>query len=146
MGIEGVSAGDAESLKRLARKTILESVNAGIDQRRGIVADAERHVDTHLAGSDRVFLKYTDSTILGFILVQKYWNLSDLFVLPSVHGNGIGRRLVDEARSACKDSGAEFIRVNSSLDAEGFYRRLGFVAHVPENAVPDFVVPLVCNL
>ena len=143
MDIEEASTDDNDILKRLAETTIHASVDASVDSKREIVGATWRHIDTHLAGSDRVFLKYTDSTILGFILVRNYWNLSDLFVLPSAQGIGIGRRLLDGAKTVCEDAGPGFIRVNSSLNAENFYRRSGFVAFLPDGDVPNFVVPLV---
>lgn len=145
MNIEEVSKDDIGKLKQLARSVILESVDASIDIKREIVLDTESHIDRHLVGADRVFFKYTDSTILGFILVQKFWNLSDLFVCPSVQGNGIGKQLFAQAKAACVVPGKGFIRVNSSLNAEGFYRNLGFVTFASDENVPDFIVPLIYN-
>ena len=145
MKIEAVSIEDSDSLKKLARIAINESVEAGIDLKREIVSDTEIHIDKNVARSDRVFLKCTDTAIMGFILVQKFWNLSDLFVLPSVQGRGIGKQLLDEAKATCMAEGTNFIRVNSSLNAEGFYRSQEFTTYAPENEVPAFVVPLVFN-
>jgi len=143
MTIENVSVSDIGKLKELAKSTILDSVDAGIDIKKAIITDTENHIEGNLPRSDRVFLKYTDETILGFILIQKFWNLSDLFVLPSAQGNGVGKQLFDEAKAACTVSGGDIIRVNSSLNAEGFYRKVGFVTYVPNTEVPDFIVPLI---
>jgi len=69
----------------------------------------KKHIDNNLYGADRVFLKYTDKTVLGFILKQQFWNLSDLFVLPSAQGNGVGKQLFVEAKSVCEVSGGGFM-------------------------------------
>ena len=143
MTIEIASINDIANLKELAKSAILESVEADIDIKKEIITDTEKHIDNNLYGADRVFLKYTDKTVLGFILIQQFWNLSDLFVLPSAQGNGVGKQLFDEAKSVCEVSGGGFIRVNSSLNAEGFYRNVGFVTYVPDTKAPDFVVPLI---
>ena len=55
------------------------------------MSDTEYHIDLNVSRADRVFLKYTDKSVLGFILIQKFWNLSDLFVLPSAQGEGVGK-------------------------------------------------------
>ena len=146
INIEKVSIDDIEKLKELAKNAILDSVDAGIDIKKEIIVDTENHIDRNLTGSDRVFLKYTDKTVLGFILIQKFWNLSDLFVLPSAQGIGIGKQLFDEAKATCVVSGNRFIRVNSSFNAEGFYRNIGFVTYSPDTKVPDFIVPLIYRI
>lgn len=144
MKIEEVSIEDINQLKELARSAILESVDASSDIKEEIVSDTVSHIEKNISGSDRVFLKCTDLEILGFILVQNYWNLSDLFVLPTSHGKGIGRQLFNEAKAVCADhSKKDYIRVNSSLNAEGFYRKISFVTFTPKREVPDFVVPLI---
>ena len=63
----------------------------------------------------------------AFTLLKQYWNLSDLFVLPEFQGLGIGRRLLSNAISQAQSSSScEEIWVNSSLNAELFYRTIGF--------------------
>jgi GNAT superfamily N-acetyltransferase len=146
MKIEDVSKEDVDELKELARSAILESVEASDDIKVDVIADTMRHIDRNISNSERVFLKCTDSSILGFILVQNYWNLSDLYVLPALHSRGIGQRLFLVAKEKCVGiKGKSYIRVNSSLNAEGFYRKVGFVSFFPEKEVPDFVVPLIYN-
>ena len=94
------------------------------------------------------FLKYVDeNVILGFILLKSAWNLCDLFVEPRAHNQGLGRALFHEALSiAVSRENRGYIRVNSSLNAEGFYRSLGFRSFTPEKRPPDFVVPLIYRL
>ena len=146
MNIEKVSEEDIGAIKELARRVIIESVDTNDSIKNEIITDTMMHIEKNIDASERVFLKCIDENVLGFILIQEYWNLSDLFVIPEAHGKGVGKFLLNAAISAClprQEKG--YIRVNSSLNAEGFYRRLGFETFTPEKAVPGFVVPLIYN-
>lgn len=146
MNIEKVSEKDLDVIKELARRSIIESVDANDSIKNEIITDTMIRIERNIYKSDCVFLKCSNEKVLGFILIQEYWNLSDLFLIPEAHGKGIGKFLLNAAISAClprQEKG--HIRVNASLNAEGFYRRLGFVTFNPENEVPNFVVPLIYN-
>ena len=146
MNIEKVSEKDIDAIKELALRTIIESVDASVSIKNQIITDTMKHIEENIGESGRVFLKCIDDKVLGFILIQEYWNLSDLFVIPEAQGKGVGKVLLKTAISAClprQEKG--YIRVNSSLNAEGFYHRLGFKNFVPEKELPGFVVPLIYN-
>lgn len=129
MKISEISNKDIEEIKELARRAILESVDASDDIKEEIIAGTMSHIDKNSSNSECIFLKYAKPEVLGFILVQDYWNLSDLFVLPESHGKGAGKALFDAAIAACiPKQNKGYIRVNSSLNAEGFYRNAGFEA------------------
>jgi GNAT superfamily N-acetyltransferase len=146
MKIAEMAVEDVEEIKGLARKAILESVTAEKALKQEIIFDTNRHINENIGGDKCVFLKCHDEKIAGFILIQDFWNLSDLFVHPEIHRRGIGKLLFRSAESICKaNANRGYIRVNSSLNAEAFYRGLGFRSFVPEKEVPDFVVPLIYN-
>ena len=147
MKIVEVSEKDIKTLKELARRTIIESVNVTNHIKDEIITNTMMRIDKNICGSKRIFLKCISEETLGFILIQDYWNLSDLFVSPEVHGKGVGKFLVNAAISACMSrQNKGYIRVNSSLNAEGFYRHLGFESFTTEKKMPSFVVPLAYNL
>ncbi|RBJ84304.1 GNAT family N-acetyltransferase [Pseudomonas sp. MWU12-2534b] len=50
-----------------------------------------------------------------------------VFVDPAYHGHGLGRQLMAAVEQAALDSGLTSLVVPSSVTAEGFYARLGFV-------------------
>ncbi|WP_025131454.1 GNAT family N-acetyltransferase [Pseudomonas sp. PH1b] len=50
-----------------------------------------------------------------------------VFVDPAHHGHGLGRQLMAAVEQAALDSGLTSLVVPSSVTAEGFYARLGFV-------------------
>lgn len=144
MNIEAASQQDSEVLKNIAVRAILETVTASDEIKTEIIAGTMKHIEANLSGSDGVFLMCRDSSIVGFILIQHFWNLSDLFVLPSSHHKGVGRHLLTAALAACAgERGKGYVRVNSSINAEGFYRKMGFVSFAPEKPFPDFVIPLI---
>ena len=144
MNIVSVSKDDASQLKKIARLAIENSVTLPDKQQLAVIESTYSHINDNLESIDCVFLKYESLTISGFILVQQYWNLSDLFVNPKEHGKGIGKSLLDEAIKACKaNSSKSFIRVNSSLNAEAFYRNSGFISYDTKQTMPAFIKPLI---
>ncbi|NBF02525.1 GNAT family N-acetyltransferase [Pseudomonas sp. Fl5BN2] len=50
-----------------------------------------------------------------------------VFVDPRHHGCGIGRQLMARVEQAARSAGVALLVVPSSVTAEGFYARLGFV-------------------
>ena len=78
----------------------------------------------------KLHLKYVDGgAIAGVILVKDWWNLTNLFVDPGRQRRGVGRALMANVLDQCRGrSPRGALLVNSSTNAVGFYRRLGFVA------------------
>ncbi len=135
---------DVSDLKRISREAIIESVEVSDSIKNEIISDTERHIDENIDTSNCVFLKYDEDRTVGFILVKEYWNLSDLFVTPERSGIGIGTKLLDEALSVCKsNSDVDYIRVNSSRNAEGFYRKYGFETFHHMKDEPDYIASLI---
>jgi GNAT superfamily N-acetyltransferase len=138
---------DIKALKILAEEAVIESVTASDSEKEEIIGDIHRHISESIHCEDTIFLTIGNTEPVGFILVKNYWNLSDFFVCPKYHGKGVGRALFSAARDLCRlNSERGHIRVNSSLDAVGFYRKLGFIDFTPEKPVPNFVKPLIYNL
>ncbi len=152
MNIEPADIMDIPALKKIASISIKESVHVSSDTLEDIVIDTHQHIDLYFdlhldlnaAHANGVCLKMVcEQAIVGFIIIKKYWNLSDLFVLPALHGQGVGKALFSEALNICKrDGSADAIRVNSSLNAVDFYRKLGFTDFDSDQTWPEFVVPL----
>lgn len=80
------------------------------------------------AGSAGFHAKYLLSgAIAGFVVVKNYWNLSHLFVLPSLQRRGIGKCLIDAAIESCRNrSPRGKIQLYSSSYAADFYSASGF--------------------
>lgn len=50
-----------------------------------------------------------------------------VFVASNLQGHGIGKRLMDAVEHAAREAGGKILAVPSSITAEGFYARLGFL-------------------
>lgn len=73
--------------------------------------------------ANRMFVAERDDRVVGFCEIAP-GELVALFVDPSVAGAGVGRLLLDRAVSLI---GAGVIRLESTLNAVGFYETAGFV-------------------
>ncbi len=147
MNIKMVQEHDIEILCDIASQTVQKSVKIDEPLQGKLIAHIRSNIENSINRSDCVFLTVGGDQLLGYILVQNYWNLSDLFIRPEAQGRGLGRGLLESALLRCfSQSGLveHYVRVNSSLNAESFYRKHGFVDFVPEKSHPDFVIPLIC--
>ncbi len=61
----------------------------------------------------------------GSIENPKYC-ISNLYVLPEMHGKSIGRLIFDQLLNDAKLVGAKNFHVPSSINAIGFYKKMGF--------------------
>ncbi len=67
--------------------------------------------------------------ILGFGFIDTArCQLEAAFVDPKAVGMGIGKLLATELEAQAKKAGVEALRLSSSLNAVGFYQKLGYVA------------------
>ena len=84
----------------------------------------------------RVRVAEIGSHVVGFSVVlpltDRSWELDGLFVEPAHWGQGIGRVLVQDAKDWSQRQGVSVIEVVAGPNAEGFYRKLGFIALRPE--------------
>ncbi|MEO3723431.1 GNAT family N-acetyltransferase [Pseudomonas syringae] len=76
---------------------------------------AERQVLVATAGSHIVATASLDHDIVRSV-----------FVDPRHQGKGIGRQLMERLQSLAINAGVKWLRVPSSITAEGFYASLGF--------------------
>jgi ribosomal protein S18 acetylase RimI-like enzyme len=80
--------------------------------------------------------------ILGVISIQKYWNISTMFIDPEYHRSGIGRELLTQAIDYCKDRSPKgCLMLNSSNHAAPFYRKMGFTQTGNPRDLPGGCIP-----
>ena len=147
MIIKNVTGKDASVLYALAQSAIYTALKEDGKTLEDIVQHTKQHIDENIDAPSCVFLKCLSSTekeeIVGFILIQDHWNLSDLFVAPAHQAKGVGKALWHKALTMClAQSPAKNICVNASRNAETFYRGLGFNDRLCKKPSPDFIVPL----
>lgn len=144
MQISRVIKSDIDYLKHIARRAVMESVPIAVTERTALLESIERDIERCVGCPDVVYLKAEAGGSVGYVLVKEFWNLKHLFVAPECQGQNVGKLLLVSAMDMCKTK-VSFIRVNSSLNAVGFYKKIGFVAYEPEKPVPSFVVPMICR-
>ena len=144
MNIVHVNTNDISSLIKLTTVVVNESVDAPIEEKTKIIESIHSNINEWAIKKNCVFLRYQDNNItIGFVLIKEYWNFSDLFVLPSKQRQGIGIKLAKKAMLICKEKANKSnIRVNSSLNAVGFYKKLGFVNIQIDDEIAKYLVPL----
>lgn len=74
----------------------------------------------------QMFVALVDGKLLGTASLDGR-AVRSVFVDPAYHGHGLGRQLMAVVEQAALDSGLTSLVVPSSVTAEGFYARLGFV-------------------
>lgn len=122
---------DAEVVAALVREVFDEHVAASFEadgisemyaylKAQGIAERAQTHI---------TLVAWQGYKAVGVIEVRNVQHVSMLFIRTSHMGRGIATELVARAEAACRAAGSRAVTVNSSLNAQGFYRRMGFVAN-----------------
>ncbi len=109
--------------------------------RRSVTALARHHYSpVQIAGwmGDRTPQYYEDLIVQGQIVVAEYkgtvmgfvdaepGEVTRLFLLPGIAGSGVGARLLAIGIENARKGHSGPIKVESTINAEGFYRRHGF--------------------
>jgi len=136
---------DLIQLREIAKTAVNASVEAPSANKQEIVTGIYDNLAIAISSpqSGAFLVSENKDHAQGFILIKNYWNLSDLFVSPSHHGEGIGQALWTAALKICEtNSERNSIRVNSSLNAVTFYESLEFYKIEREKKHPAWIVPL----
>jgi GNAT superfamily N-acetyltransferase len=90
-------------------------------------SDDPKHQEDILAvvGSPMLYVAEANKQIVG-VLRGRANVLASLFVHGDHHGQGIGRRLVEQFERDSKKQGIEWIRVAATMFAVPFYQALGY--------------------
>ncbi|MDH5633904.1 MAG: GNAT family N-acetyltransferase [Gammaproteobacteria bacterium] len=120
---------DSEKLKLIVKETIRCSVATTEEEAIFLIDDInvslQKWFSSGLNGYSSKFL--VNKSIVGFIIVKEFWNLSHLFVLPAFQQQGIGKSLLAEAIAVCSERSPKGkLLLNSSVVAANFYEALGF--------------------
>ena len=137
--IEAVEPHEAPQVAAFIERVIGASVDGSEDEKKAILVHIHAKLGFWLQHPEAiVHLKVrADEALVGVVMVRAFWNLCHLFVAPEFQGQGVGRALVTAAVAACQGkSPRQYLQLNSTRNAAGFYERLGFVL------VPDAPPPL----
>ncbi len=143
--IDAVRDSDLEEIRQLIEAAVRTDVAGTEEEAAFLVADIGANLDWWLHNKESALhWKFVqDNRILGVILIKKYWNLTNLFVHPNHQGQGVGGALLAAGLESCRSrSPRGKLQVNSSANAVGFYKSMGFVQTGPGINRPGGCVPL----
>jgi GNAT superfamily N-acetyltransferase len=119
---------DAAAISQIIIGTLRES-NAQ-DYSAEIINQVERSFSPQailsLMTQRQVFVALLDNRIVATASLD-HDVVRSVFVEPAYQGKGIGRQLMKNIQSSAIAEGRNFLRVPSSITAEGFYASLGFI-------------------
>lgn len=127
--IRRFTPGDADAVSALVRQVFDEHVAPSFAPEG--IAEMHRHVAPEAvalrAETHDTFVAWQGRQAVGVIEVRDAQHVSMLFVRTSHMGLGIATALFARAEEACRTAGGPRMTVHSSLNAQTFYQRLGFV-------------------
>ncbi|MBT9316198.1 GNAT family N-acetyltransferase [Leptothoe spongobia TAU-MAC 1115] len=136
---------DKTELLDLMTRVICTSVTQEIDLQSSYIENITKNLEWWAANPELgCHLKAVNNeTIVGVILVKKFWNLCSLFVVPECHRQGIGRALMMAAIDDCRaKSDKRAIHLNAAPDEIAFYRAMGFIPSKSDQSLPKGVEPM----
>lgn len=120
---------DAEAISEVIIAA-LRATNAK-DYSQAVIAQVEKSFSPSavaaLIAKRMVFAALADSRIVGTASLDGQV-VRTVFVRPQLHGQGIGRQLMNTVGQTAKRLGVEILSVPSSVTAERFYQKLGYSA------------------
>jgi GNAT superfamily N-acetyltransferase len=79
-----------------------------------------------VAKKRRIFICEENRAVLGTIGLEEN-RVYNFFVAPDRQGSGVGRDLLDFVEKRVREEGWKKLSVASSLTAEAFYRKMGYI-------------------
>jgi peptidase E/GNAT superfamily N-acetyltransferase len=83
-----------------------------------------------------------DGVVEGFAGMLPDGHMKALYLSPRAAGQGLGRRVMAGVERHARETGLNRLTTKATLNAVGFYTKLGFTATGPELAPPRHGVPL----
>lgn len=119
--------GDGEALFDITRRSVaaLARDHYSPEQIAGWMGDRTPAYYEDLISRGQVVVAEYKGRIMGFVDSEP-GEVTRLFLLPGVAGSGLGARLLDIGIENARKGHTGPIKVESTINAEGFYRRHGF--------------------
>ncbi len=136
---------DAGAVVELIRRNFLE-VNAqdyGESAMRELAAQYDENRLRAMAAYANIYVFCIGRQIVGVGAISSFWGsptesiLLTIFVLPELHGNGIGRFIVQTLEQDELFLRADRIEIPASITAAEFYRKLGYSYKNGEKALDE---------
>jgi GNAT superfamily N-acetyltransferase len=120
-------AGDGQALFDITRLSVggLARESYTPEQIAGWMGERTPSFYEELIGKGQMIVAERDGGVAGFVDAEP-GEVTRLFILPDAAGLGLGKRLLEIGIARAGAGHAGPIRVESTINAEGFYRRHGF--------------------
>ena len=125
---------DAEEVQELIVRNFLEvnSKDYGIKAMQELAVNYEIDKILQIASYAHMYVFELDDRIVGVGSISSFWGsetesiLLTIFVLPELHGNGVGRIIMQTLGQDELYLRADRIEIPSSITATEFYRKFGY--------------------
>ena len=125
---------DAENISNLIVRNFMEvnSRDYGITAMKELAQSHDAAWVKQVAGYAHMYVFEWKNQIIGVGSISSYWGsetesiLLTIFVLPELHGNGIGRTIIRTLESDELFTRASRIEIPASITGVEFYRRFGY--------------------
>lgn len=120
-------AGDGQVAFEVTRRSVLALAkhHYSVEQLAGWMGNRTSAYYEDLIAKGRMVVAEQDGLVKGFVDAEP-GELTRLFLLPEVAGTGLGKRLLEIGIRAARQGHQGSIKVEATINAEGFYRRHGF--------------------
>ncbi len=129
---------DARKVSNILRKTQCEVLDKYYP-RKVISAFCRENTTAKILEKSKTvnyFVAEDKNKLVGFVGIKGNW-IKTLHVIPSSHGKGVGKKLVKYVDKLSMKRGIKTLFVNSSIYAEPFYKKCGFIRVRQKTAVID---------
>ena len=125
---------DAEEVRNLIVRNFLEvnSKDYGLKAMQKLADDYNVDKILQIAGFAHMYVFELEHKIVGVGSISSFWGsktesiLLTIFVLPELHGNGIGRMIIQTLEQDELYIRANRIEIPASITATEFYRKFGY--------------------
>ena len=132
--IRNYTDADAESISRLMARNFLEvnSKDYGLKAMEELVKSHDPDWVRQIASYAHMYVFELKDEIIGVGSISSFWGsdtesiLLTIFVLPELHGKGIGRKIIQTVEADELFTRARRIEIPASITAVEFYRKFGY--------------------
>lgn len=137
ISIRPLAADDGPHLARIFFCAVYDGTRAHytFNQRRAWAGDAIEAARWQEAAEMTGFVAQIDDEPVGFMTIDDAGHIEFAFVLPSVAGTGIGRKLYEAVEAKARAAGATTLTVEASEVAKPFFERQGWTALFRQSVV-----------
>ncbi len=135
MRIERFKSSQANVVSSFIRRNLVEvnSRNYSEDEINSLVEYFSPETIIENSRSQCIFVAIQDDEVVGTASLVNFGSVESpnyyavsVFVLPELHGQGIGTQLMEAVELKARELGAEKITLRASITAKKFYQKLGY--------------------